>query len=308
MSRLFRLIKRLLEVIGMILPIIKVGGGPNISELTAGPGDVLAAEKFIGARSEDTQTGNIIQRGSPEYVLPINGVQKLPPGNYTGGNVKQSIETMAAQSVGPGARMITIPTAGKYMTGDITIRAVKNLSTSVVKKGQYVGGVGPGTWEGYVNTDPFTPYFYGTFNGLQSITAFKYYLYKHVGEMTLNKDSIEVYVKNNFYLTTLVFNAPVDVTNKSRLTIRLDSTSPDGYNALQEIRLYRNLVTDYMVDDASSANQKPNPNLGAVIASKGTSGGGDFVISLNGISGEVYVYLNFVWADSTTKLYMVKFE
>ena len=59
----------------MILPIRKVGGGPNISELTADPGDVLAAEKFIGTGSEEPQVGKIVQRGSPEYALPINGVQ-----------------------------------------------------------------------------------------------------------------------------------------------------------------------------------------------------------------------------------------
>lgn len=41
----------------MILPIRKVGGGPNISELTADPGDVLAAEKFIGTGSEEPQVG-----------------------------------------------------------------------------------------------------------------------------------------------------------------------------------------------------------------------------------------------------------
>lgn len=305
MSRLFRLIKRLLEVIGMILPIIKVGGGPNISELTAGPGDVVAAEKFIGAGSEETQAGNIIQRGSPEYVLPINGVQKLPPGNYTGGKVKQSIETMAAQSVGPGARMITIPTAGKYMTGDITIRAVKNLSTSVIKKGQYVGGVGPGTWEGYVNKDPKVPYYYGAFNGIQSITAFKHLLWDNVGAVSLERDHIKVYVRNNTYYTAVVFNEPIDLTNLNRLIVRLEYSG----SALDNIELFRNKITNYIFDNEKSSSLKRNPNLGDKVAGMNTSGtGGDYTLNLSSVSGTAYLYLLFISPAVTSKIRMVKFE
>ena len=276
----------------MILPIRKVGGGPNISELTADPGDVLAAEKFIGTGSEEPQVGKIVQRGSPEYALPINGVQKLPPGNYTGGKVKQTIETMAAQSIGPGARMITIPTAGKYMTGDITIRAVKNLSTSVIKKGQYVGGVGPGTWEGYVNKDPKVPYYYGAFNGIQSITAFKHLLWDNVGTVSLERDHIKVYVRNNTYYTAVVFNEPIDLTNLNRLIVRLEYSG----SALDNIELFRNKVTDYIFDNEKSSSLK-------------TSGtGGDYTLNLSSVSGTAYLYLLFISPAVTSKIRMVKFE
>lgn len=288
----------------MILPIIKVGGGPNISELTASSGDVLSEEKFIGAGGEEMQMGNIVRRGSPEYTLGINGTQKLPAGYYTGGHVKQNIETMGAASYGPGARMITIPTAGKYMTGDITIRAVKNLSTSVIKKGQYVGGVGPGTWEGYVNKDPKVPYYYGAFNGIQSITVFKYKRYDNVGDVSLERDYINVYVKNNTYYTAIVFNEPIDLTNLSRLIVRLEYSK----SSIDGISLYRNKVTDYMYDNAQSTKLVLNPNIGDKVAGMSTSGsGGDFTLNLAAATGKAYLYLLFSNAN-TAKIRMVKFE
>ena len=294
----------------MILPIIKVGGGPNISELTAGPGDVLAAEKFIGIGSEEPQAGNIVQRGSPEYVLPINGVQKLPPGNYTGGSVKQAIETMAAQSVGPGARMITIPTAGKYMTGDITIRAVKNLSTSVVKKGQYVGGVGPGTWEGYVNKDPKVPYYYGAFNGIQTVSIFPFDMEGRLGEFSLQRDHMQVYVKNNIRYTTVLFNEPIDLTTLNRLLIRIEH----NISARFSVRLYRNKVTNYMYYSVAGKS-KLNPDLGEYLGGVSTLSGtaGDLSADISSLAGNAYLYLNFIdpGNESTgtlSKVYIVKFE
>lgn len=294
----------------MILPIIKVGGGPNISELTAGPGDVLAAEKFIGAGSENPQEGVIVQRGSPEYSFPINGTQKLPPGYYAGGRVRQNIETMASQSVGPGARMITIPTAGKYMTGDITIRAVKNLSTSVIKKGQYVGGVGPGTWEGYINKDPKVPYYYGAFNGIQSVSVFPFDINGRLGDFSLQRDHMAVYVKNNIYYTTVVFNKPIDLTGLTRMLIRIEHNISARFDA----RLYRNKVTNYIYDD-TSGKSKLNPDIGDYLGGVSTLSGtaGDLTADVSSISGEAYLYLNFTDPGNSTsgtlsKVYIVKFE
>lgn len=287
------------------LPIHKVGGAVDTSELTAVPGDALSDESFIGSGSDEPQEGNVIRRGSPTYTLPINGTQQLQPGQYTGGTITQSIPTMGAQSIGPGARMITLNTAGKYMTGDITIRPIYNLSTSVIKKGEYVAGVGPGTWEGYVNTDPKMPYYYGAFNGIQSITSFKYKLYDNAGVVTLEKDNIKVNVSNNFHDTAIVFNVPIDLTNLSRLIVRLQNTK----SSIHSISLYRNFVSNYIYDNAQSTNLKKNPDLGEQVAGANAIGtGGDYTVNLSGVTGYAYLYLFILAPAVTTNIYMVKFE
>lgn len=287
------------------LPIHKVGGAVDTSELTAIPGDVLSNEVFIGSGSDDPQQGTIIRRGSPSYSLPINGSQQLQAGQYTGGTVTQSIPTMGAQSIGPGAQMITLPTAGKYMTGNITVRPVYNLSTSVIKKYEYVGGVGPGTWEGYVNTDPKVPYYYGAFNGIQSITSFKYMLYDDPGVVTLQKDNIQAYVSNNFHYTAIVFNVAVNLTSMARVIVRLQNTN----SAIHSISLYRNLVTNYIYDNAQSSNLILNPNIGSHVTGMNTSGtGGDYTISLSGFGGNAYLYLFMLAPAVTTNIFMVRFE
>lgn len=288
------------------LPIHKVGGAVDTSELTAVAGDVLADESFIGAGSDDPQTGTIIRRGNPAYSLPINGTQQLQSGHYSGGTVSQSIPTLGAQQIGPGSKMITIPTAGKYMTGNITIKPVYNLSTSVIKKGEYVGGVGPGTWEGYVNTDPKVPYYYGAFNGIQTITSFKDELYNEIGTVSLEKDHIEVRVTANYRYTVLVFNAPINFDNLSSFMVRFESSlisSGSGSTGI-EFLIYRNLVTDYM-----RSNGAINPNLGTLLASGGDSGtGGDLTKSVASVTGNAYLYLRFAHPGSVTKVKIVRFD
>lgn len=288
------------------LPIHKVGGAVDTSELTAVPGDVLTDESFIGAGSDDPQTGTIIKRGSPAYSLPINGTQQLQAGHYSGGAVSQSIPTLGAQNIGPGSKMITIPTAGKYMTGNITIKPVYNLSTSVIKKGEYVGGVGPGTWEGYVNTDPKVPYYYGAFNGIQTITSFKDELYNEIGTVSLEKDHIEVRVTANYRYTVIAFNAPINFDNLSSLMVRFESSlisSGSGSTGI-EFLIYRNLVTDYM-----RSNGTINPNLGTLLASGGDSGtGGDLTKSVASVTGNAYLYLRFAHPGSVTKVKIVRFD
>lgn len=60
------------------------------------------------------------------------------------------------------------------MAGNIIVASIPNLKPENIKKGEYVGGVGPGTWEGYIVRDPATFYYRGTFAPGQSIMAFKY--------------------------------------------------------------------------------------------------------------------------------------
>ena len=104
-----------------ILALRKTGGGADFDRLTAVPEDVAAGKRFLGAGSDETQEGTMPVQGSPSIMLPANGSVTLPAGKYTGGKVSQQIATMGEQSIGPGAKQITINCAGKYMTGNIII-------------------------------------------------------------------------------------------------------------------------------------------------------------------------------------------
>lgn len=285
------------------LPIHKIGGGADTAELTAVPGDVLAPETFLGSGSDENQEGTIVLRGSPSYSLPINGSQSLPEGHYSGGTVSQSIPTMGAQSVGPGSQPITIPTAGKYMTGNITIRTTYNLIPSLIKKGVTVGGV-TGTFEGYVITDPRTLYKYGTFNGIQTITAFKYSSGGEVGTVSLERDNIAVTVSTNFRQTAIVFDAPINFDQLSTLMVRYDAhliQSGTGSTTFG-VYVYRNKVTDYIWSSPDF-----NPNLGGSALASATSfgTGGDLTASVGGVTGNAYVYLMFTGAGAIYNIKMV---
>lgn len=287
------------------LPIHKIGGGADTSELTATANDVLAPETFLGSGSDENQQGAIVLRGSPSYSIPINGSQSLPAGHYSGGTVSQSIATMGAQSVGPGAQAITIPTAGKYMTGNITIRTTYNLIPSLIKKGVTVGGV-VGNFEGYVITDPRTLYKYGTFNGIQSITGFKRFT-SQMGTVSLERDNIKTTVPYNYMQTAIVFNVAIDFTGLTTLTVRHQSKFiSDGSGAGMAFSIFRNKVTDYMYDGSVS---NPNPNLGTKLMSNNMMGsGGDYTFNVSSITGLAYLYLEYFYADSETKVFLVQFN
>jgi hypothetical protein len=285
------------------VPINRIGGSVDTTGLTAGPGDVLSPEIFIGAGSDENQQGTIPLRGSPTYTLPINGSQTLQAGHYTGGTISQSTPTMGAQSIGPGAQMITIPTAGKYMTGNITIKTTKNLIPSVIKKGVTVGGV-TGTFEGYVITDPNTLYKYGTFNGIQSVTAFRYFQNDLPGVLTLERDNIKIYSATTFRSTSMVFDAPINLTGLSKITVNYENSTPADI----EFTLYRNHVTNY-VQDFSSGTM--NPNIGQYVTGGHSfmTSGGNFVLNVASYTGNAYLYINIIRHENlTTRFYLVQCE
>lgn len=289
-----------------VLPIHKIGGAVDTTELTAVPGDVLSSEIFIGSGSDENQQGIVPLRGSPIYSLAINGSQSLPAGHYSGGSISQSVPTMGAQSVGPGSQMITIPTAGKYMTGNITIQTTKNLIPSVIKKGAVVGGV-TGNFEGYVITDPNTLYKYGTFNGIQTITSFKYNSGGEIGVVTLERDKMNVRVASNYRQTAMVFNSPINFNQLNTLTVRYDASLIESGTGSTQIGIgvYRNKVTDYIWSTSDGFNS----NLGDKLASKTEFGtGGDFTTSVSSVTGNAYLYLFFTGTGSITNIKIVKFD
>lgn len=92
----------------------------------------------------------INNRGSISATLGINGTYTIPEGYHNGtGKVTQNIPTMGAQTIIPGNTAKTVSCNGKYMTGNVTVSAVSNLTAANIKKGVTVGGI-TGTWEGYV--------------------------------------------------------------------------------------------------------------------------------------------------------------
>lgn len=278
--------------------IYKIGGGIDVDELTAKPSDVRASKTFVGQGNEEKQTGSIVERNSPTLTLPINGTVTIPEGYYTGGKVTQSIPTLGKQTVNPGKNAVTVNTSGKYMTGDIVVGPIKNLTPSVIKKGEYVANVGPGTYEGYINDDPYTPYYYGTFGPGYTMTGIKYNTSYEKGDITLNKDSIEL--DNGIESTrgvksAIVFNKPIDLSKVSKLTITAQVYKGGDRTPSLRAILAQNLTDAIQTGLSTSAEYRSE--LGTIYVNKAwspPSGGdmsGDYELDLSGVSKTAYLYI-----------------
>lgn len=116
------------------------GGGADLDVVTAGAGDVLSG-KVIVDKDGNPLPGTMPNRGAISQALGINGTYTIPAGYHNGsGKVTQSIATMGAQTINPSASKQTVSSSGKYMTGDVTVNGVSNLTAANIKKGQTVGG------------------------------------------------------------------------------------------------------------------------------------------------------------------------
>lgn len=106
-------------------------------------------------------------RGTQNYILPINGSYTIAEGYHTGqGKVTQSIPTMQGYSVNPNTSVVTIPTDQKYIEGNFTIPAFALPSPSILKKDAVYtlyGKTVKGIFEGFVPT-PTDLYYNGAFN------------------------------------------------------------------------------------------------------------------------------------------------
>lgn len=306
----------LIEVVRLAkLYIYKIGGGIDVDGLTAVQGDVRASKTFIGQGSEEKKSGTIVERGSPSLTMPINGTVTLPEGYYAGGKITQSIPTLGQQTVTPGKNAVTVNTSGKYMTGNIVIKPIKGLTPSVIKKGEYVGNVGPGTYEGFINDDPYTPYYYGTFGPGYSVNAIKYNTYMLQGEFVLNKDSMRIVNDSSNssrgVKTAIVFNKPIDLSKVSKLTVTVQLTSQsDNSAAACNIILAQNL-TDGVVFGTTNTNEEYRKELGTIYAKKGIIGTpdyhGDINVDLSGVSSQAYLYICATRSMETMYINVVKF-
>ncbi len=216
----------------MELALLKTGGGVDTSELTATENDVVSPYTFYGKDDEEKDTGGVTNKGKKTHTLAANGTYAIEEGYYESITVNQSLATYAGATVNPGKNAVVLPTKNKYVTGNVVLNSIKNLVPSNIKKGEYVGGVGPGTWEGYINVDPMTPYYYGTFNEVQSVTPMACigprtgYEY----DVTMEKDAIFLQSPEIKITSAIYFNEPIDFSDakKLRLTIASDSTGTYG--------------------------------------------------------------------------------
>lgn len=159
------------------------GGGNDLDVITAAAGDIREG-KVIVDKDGEPLTGTLVDNGSwsssglvagASVTIPAgihDGTGKVTaksladqtPGNLAaekmlsgvygysnGAKVTGNIASMGAQTVTPGNAAKTVSCSGKYMTGNVTVSAVANLTAANIKKGVTVGGV-TGTWEGYVAT------------------------------------------------------------------------------------------------------------------------------------------------------------
>lgn len=291
--------------------IKRMGGFIDTSELTAMAPDVLSGKTFVKPDGEKG-TGTMPNNGSPSHILPINGNVILPAGNYDGGRVYQSIPVFTGQTVNVGKNPVTVQIGGKYANGNISIPALANLTPPNIRKGKYVGGVGPGTWEGYVNNDPNMPFYYGTFGpGYAPVT----FPARMIGG-SYSKGSAGT-GKNYYYLSgssfesvAVHFTKQMDFSRYKKLKYL---ATKEGDNGGLWIAIAQNKVESYFYT-GNSQSPTWNSSLGTIYygpynVTLGTST--EKEVDLSGINGTGYLYF-FIKALSLDyqdfNIYYIKFE
>ena len=138
------------------------GGGLDADGATAAPEDVVAPYTFIGAGSDELQTGevedvtrdltipingkvmipagfhdgtgkakqNLTNQGTKNYTLSANGKVTIPAGWHSGsGKVSQALPVFNGGTYTPTAAGQSIDTAGKYLGGNIVVKGDANLKS-----------------------------------------------------------------------------------------------------------------------------------------------------------------------------------
>lgn len=292
-----KVVKLLLELLrglykmGVCL-IKKSGGAPDTRGITAVESDVLKGKTFLKVDG-NVGTGTMTDRGSPTYNLPINGSIVLPEGSYTGGTVKQNVPTFPGQTVYSGKNKVVVETSGKYATGNIYIPQIKGLTPAVIKKGMYVAGVGPGTWEGYVNDDPDTPFFYGTFGPEYGAVELLGRYVSQKGFFMIYKDSIEM----STYATApaasetiaMVITKPINLSLYKTISIEAEYSEGIITSALV-CYLARNFVQSWIYK-INGGETTYNPDIGHIKSFFGLISPLKGICDVSGLSGNAYLYL-----------------
>lgn len=282
----------------------------DFEALNVKPGDVLKGKLYVG-QDGMSHAGEMVDRGSPTLYLDLNSKISLPEGKYGGGSVAQSIPTMGETHVTPGSKQVTIYTNGIYMTGNIIVDKLENLKPENIKLGQYVGHVGPGTWQGYIVNDPKTFYYRGTYGPGQSMSDYIAYDFgSYKADRIEDKKHMEFKAvklgNSGGNMVYSVFNAPIDLTYVNKLIIEYSVYMPGSATTWFEAFLTREKNTRYQATDGLSiASQSVE------ITRKDTSGTiRTMEINVSSLSRSAYLSIFVSFTVDTFKLYLrsVKFE
>lgn len=230
-------------LIDMIIP------SADYDALTATNKKVSKDKKYVGENGV-SGIGEVPVEGSPEISLPVNGTILLPEGIYEGGSVGQKITTFPGMHVLPGSKEISVPTKDRYMVGVVFVDPLENLVPENIKEGEYVGGVGPGTWKGFVVTDPKTFYYRGAFAPGQALEDYPDTPYEDTYKLTRTDTDRHIHLYARVGRGTsslLVFSSPIDITSIKKLKLQLMcsgiTASTDSSNL--GIHLYREKHTSF---------------------------------------------------------------
>ena len=218
---------------------------------------------------------------------------------------------MEETHITPGSKQIIVYTDGMYMTGNIIVDKLNSLVPENIKLGEYVGGVGPGTWQGYIVTDPKTFYYRGTFAPGQSISDYIAY-----DSGTYKADRIEDIKHMEFHSVKLgtsggnmvysVFNTSIDLTYVNKLVIEYSVYMPGSASTWIEAYVTREKNIRYQaVKNLSIASRSEE------ITKKDTSGTvRTMEIDVSSLSRIAYLSLFVSFSVDTFKLFLrsVKFE
>ena len=208
----------------------------DFESLNVKPGDVLKGKLFVGADGM-THPGEMEDRGSPSLILQLNSSLTIPEGKYDGGTASQDIPTMGATHVTPGSKQITLYTNGKYMTGNIIVDKLDNLKPENIKFLEYVGNIGPGTWQGFIVSDYNTFYYRGTYGPGHTISDYiTNDLFDNKADRT-NELKYLLYTPTNGAnkgggSTYSVFDSPIDLTYVNKLVIQYSIYKGDSSSSL----------------------------------------------------------------------------
>ena len=273
--------------------IQKNGVTIDSSLITAVEADVLEGKTFL-KQDGSKGVGTLPNRKSPSYTLSLNGELSLPAGYYQGGTVKQSVPVFYGQTVTVGKNAVTVDTSDKYAAGNINVLPIKNLTPAVIRKGKYVGGVGPGTWQGYINDNPDRPFYLGTFGPGWAASSF---IYKagssnQKGSAGVHRNAYYMYCEGSGYSVASVLSKKIDFSKYKKIIFDIEDISPEGagLNENLQVNIYQNYIESYMEDGSGI-----NPLLGNKLYGGTLNIDGINEKDLSAVTGVGYIYI-YLWA------------
>lgn len=127
--------------------------GPNTSDATALPSDILSGKTAYVAGQKITGTIATVTQATPSISVSSGGLitasATQSTGYVTGGSKSgtKQLSTQSAKTVTPTTSNQTAVSSGIYTTGAITVKGDSNLIASNIKSGVSIFGV-TGTYEG----------------------------------------------------------------------------------------------------------------------------------------------------------------